>query len=331
MDNGPSHFSLPLYEAPASRETAWRQWRHPVVRDLAWVLASPPLLQPGGATPRWLNEAWGERAFRASTDWLAALERHPAPLHDVLAKRPGRLGTYFETLLAFWLGWPGNPLYRLVGHNLPVRSRNRTLGELDFLVEDRASGELQHWEVAVKFYLGVAPGGDYASWIGPGLKDRLDLKVAHLVRHQLGLTARPEAAGLLRHLGLPMPTPVCLLRGRLFYPPGVRLGDWSPAAAAPGHSTGWWMSRPDFLARFAEAGLHWIRQPKEHWLAPVDLAATDDEAVPIGEPQEAFRFVEALEAANDNRAAAVVGLLGRQEVTRGFITPAAWPRPLEPA
>ncbi|MDF3029504.1 MAG: hypothetical protein K0R03_62 [Moraxellaceae bacterium] len=331
MDTGRDPAALPLYETPALREATWRRWRHPVVRDLAWVLASPPLLQPSGTGLRWLNDAWGERAFRASEGWLAALDQHPAPLRDVLARRPGRLGTYFETLLLFWLSWPGNPLYRLVAHNLPVRTKTRTLGELDFLVEERASGALQHWEVAVKFYLGVAPGGAHAGWIGPGLKDRLDLKVERLLQHQLGLTSRPEAVGLLRHLGLPMPKPVCLLRGRLFYPPHSDLAAWAPDGAAAGHLTGWWMPQQDFLALYADAGLQWIRLPKEHWLTPVDLDAPDTDAVPIGASLEANRLVEALRAAADNRAAAVVGLLDRQEVTRGFITPADWPSILEPA
>ncbi|MFZ5560419.1 MAG: DUF1853 family protein [Pseudomonadota bacterium] len=334
MDNTPAlPFDLPLCQEPAPVETNWRRWRHPVVRDLAWVLASPPLLQPHGSGSgiRWPDAAWSERAFRASEGWLAALDQHPAPLREVLARRPGRLGSHFETLLAFWLAWPGNPLYRLVGHSLPIRSKNRTLGELDFLVEERASGELQHWEVAVKFYLGVTPGGAHAGWIGPGLKDRLDLKVERLLQHQLGISRRPEAVGLLRQLGLPLPAPVCLVKGRLFYPPRARLADWAPDGAAPGHLTGWWMPQAGFLSLYADAGLQWIRLPREHWLTPVDLSSPANAAVPIDEPQAARPLVEGLQAGNDNRAAAVVGLRERREVTRGFITPAEWPQFLEPA
>lgn len=320
----------------------WERWRHGAVRDLAWVLASPPLLRPSDKGLRWLNTAWGERAFRASEDWLAALDRHPAPLLDSLSRRNDhRLGSHFEGLLAFWLAWPGNPLYRLVGHNLAVRSNNRTLGELDFLVEERQSGELQHWEVAVKFYLGVAPGGDHADWIGPGLKDRLDLKVDRLTGHQLGLSRRPEGAGLLRHLGLPAPAPVCLLKGRLFYPATLsaaeRAQHWAPRAANPGHLQGWWMSQEDFLRHYADSPLRWIRLPKQHWLTRV---AADTNTVPIRDAQSAGDFMTALRQSGDNRAAAVIGLSGNddgfpgsharearfREATRGFITPADWPQ-----
>ncbi len=304
--------------------TCWQQWSQPVVRDLAWALASPPLLNPSPADVRWLNAAWCERAFRASYNWLAALDQNPGPLLSALARRGDpRLGSYFEALLAFWLTWEDNPLYRLVGRNLAVRSKNLTLGELDFLVEERQSGELQHWEVAVKFYLGVAPGGVLSQWVGPGLKDRLDLKVQRLLEHQLTLSRTPEGRGLLRHLGLPEPSPVCLLKGRLFYPPGAG-PDWAPHSATANHLAGWWMPQADFLAHYRDAGLHWIRLPKEHWLTEVAPP------VLIGDAQAATALVETLVQTADNRAAAVIGLERDEdghfrENTRGFVTPPQWP------
>lgn len=310
-------------------ESAWRRWRHALVRDLTWVLASPPLLAPSPGPARWLTADWGRQAFAASEDWLAALDRDPAPLQQALSLRPGRLGSYFEGLLDCWLAWPGNPLYRRLYHGLPVRVGTRTVGELDFLVEERASGEIQHWEVAVKFYLGIAPGGREADWVGPGLKDRLDLKLDRLRRHQLPLADSAEAVGLMQALQLPPPRPVCLLRGRFFYPAGASLADWAPASAAPGHQRGWWMDADAFLARHADTGLRWMRLPREHWLAPVDISPGSD-GVRIGEPMAAATLVEAWRGAADNRAAAVVGLAEGREVTRGFITPDPWPRNPDP-
>lgn len=311
-------------------ESAWRQWRHAVVRDLAWTLASPPLINVNVPGTHWLDQDWGRRAFDASRDWLQALDRDPSPLHAALARRPGRLGSYFESLLDAWLDWPGNPLYRRRHHGLQVRIGKLTAGEFDFLVEDRTTGALQHWEVAVKFYLGIVPGGDPAHWVGPGLQDRLDLKLDRLQRHQLTLGRLPQAQALLASLGLPSPVPVALLRGRLFYPAHACPADWTPAPAAPGHLRGWWMPAGDFLATFPDPTLGWMRLPREHWLAPVDLAPGHD-GVRIGEPGTAAALVEAWQAAADNRAAAVVGLVDGREVTRGFITPPSWPRTLEPA
>ncbi|HEX4870467.1 MAG TPA: DUF1853 family protein [Moraxellaceae bacterium] len=310
-------------------ESAWRRWRHALVRDLAWSLASPPLLAAPVPGLLWLDQEWGRRALAASEDWLAALDRDPSPLASALSRRPGRLGSYFESLLDAWLDWPGNPLYRRLYHGLPVRQGKRTVGEFDFLVEERATGEVQHWEVAVKFYLGIAPGGDARHWVGPGLKDRLDLKIDRLASHQLPLAVQPEARALLAALGLPPPRPAGLLRGRLFYPAHACPAEWAPAGAARGHLRGWWMNATDFLRTFPDPGLTWIRLPREHWLAPVDLSPGSD-GVSIGEPQAAAALVEAWQAAADNRAAAVVGLAQGREVTRGFITPPPWPRTLDP-
>jgi len=305
----------------------WQTYETQVVRDLAWALASPPLLAsvrsqtPAGQRVRWLNQAWSERAMAASSDWLKALDRHPAPLLHALADRDSRLGRYFENLLAFWLSWPGNPLYRLVGQSLPIRSKNRIVGELDFLVEDRQSGELQHWEVAVKFYLGIRPGGDWQHWVGPALADRLDLKINRFLMHQLALPDTPEGREFFHHQGLPAPAPVCLLKGRLFYPGNAVLADWAPVAACPDHLTGWWLPQADFLTCYADEPLHWILLPKAHWLTTVDSR------VRIGDPLSAPALIEQLRQSADNRAIAIIGLdHHNNEVTRGFITPPGWPK-----
>lgn len=272
----------------------------------------------------WISQAWSESALESSLEWLNALDRHPAPLLSALSGSDGRLGHYFENLLAFWLSWPANPQYRLVSHGTPIRSRNLTIGELDFLVEDRRSGRLQHWEVAVKFYLGVQPEGDYRYWVGPALKDRLDIKVGRLLHHQLDLPFTPEGAGLLRHLGLPEPDPVCLLKGRLFYPPGVDRASWAPHAASPLHLTGWWMPQPEFLEHYGDDTLQWIRLPRAHWLTTIDRR------VSIGDPLQAAALVESLGDSTDNRAIAVIGLdTDLNEVSRGFITPSGWPKDTE--
>jgi hypothetical protein len=311
-----------------SSSSVWQRFHTQHVRDLAWVLASPPLLQPvrsrtaSGRPVRWLSAEWCNTALSVSLDWLHALDRNPAPLQQALVDRDGRLGHYFENLLAFWLAWDKNPLYRLIRHGIAICSQHRTLGELDFLVEDKRSGKLQHWEVAVKFYLGTRPHGDYRHWLGPALHDRLDLKVTRLLSHQLDLSATNEGAGLLRHLGLTEPEPVCLLKGRLFYPPDADIHTWAPAAASPGHLCGWWMPPEDFLCRYQDdSAINWIKLPRDHWLTAIDSC------VRIGDAERALPFIEQLEHSFDNRAIAVIGLDDRHnEVTRGFITPPEWPQ-----
>ncbi|MBP8853382.1 MAG: DUF1853 family protein [Moraxellaceae bacterium] len=304
----------------------WQTFNTQQVRDLAWVLASPPLLHPlhsraaSGQQVSWLSPAWCDAAYNVCVDWLRELDKHPTPLLQALVNRDARLGRYVENLLAFWLAWPDNPFYRLLHRGLAVRDGNRTIGELDFLVEDRCSGRLQHWEIAVKFYLGTCPGGAYRCWQGPALQDRLDLKVDRLLHHQLSLPFTLEGAALLHQLNLPHPDSVCLLKGRLFYPPDINTGAWSPIASNLDHLRGWWMTRDDFLARYInDFGVEWVHLPKDHWLTQVDSR------INIGVAEQAAPFIERLMQSNDTRAIAVIGLdTQHNEITRGFITPSGW-------
>lgn len=300
----------------------WLRWRHQAVRDLAWAMASPPLLTPVNESACWPGNDWCQQVWHDSRDWLSELDRDPAPLLQVLsARRDPRLGSYFEGLLAFWLASPANRRYRLIAGNLPVRAHRQTLGELDFLVEDRLQGEIQHWEVAVKFYLGVAAdSGDAAGWIGPGQRDCLARKREHLTGQQLGLTREPAGQALLQDLGLPPATPVCLLKGRLFYPAAAgRETGLPPADANPLHLRGWWQHADDFASDPHRSALRWLKLPKPNWLTPVP----DPDILAAALTREQLLELLAREAVP--RAIAVIGVQDGREVTRGFVAPAGWP------
>lgn len=308
-----------------STAAPWLRWRHQAVRDLAWALASPPLLQPAGShdDARWLGQTWCDRALSASLDWLATLDADPTDLLAHLAREHDhRLGSHFESLLAFWLSWPGNPHYELVARNLPVRAEGRTLGEFDFLVRERGSGEWQHWEVAVKFFLGVQPGGQARHWIGPGLRDRLDLKLERLRTHQLRLALGPAGRRVLAEHGLPSARPVCLVKGCLFYPADAAVADWAPRDAATGHLQGWWQDHAGFLARWGDTGLDWLRLPKANWMTAV---LADASMAQPAQPQDIRALLAGLPVAGGRSAVCVIGLRDGREVTRGFVVPAGWP------
>ncbi len=316
----------PGQDAPAA--APWLRWRHQAVRDLAWVIASPPLLRPpadndsrhGDNSPRWLDQAWCNQALTASNDWLAGLDLDSEPLLTHLEREHDhRLGSHFESLLAFWLAWPANPQYELLARNLPLRCDGRTLGEFDFLVRDRISSEVQHWEVAVKFFLGVQPGGQARHWVGPGLRDRLDLKLDHLRQHQLRLASSPAGRRLLAERGLTAVRPVCLVKGCLFYPADADRPTWAAHAAAPGHLQGWWQDHAGFMARWGAADLRWLRLPKANW-----MTAVVDAELP-GPTMTASELLAGLPLAGPRSAICVVGLRDGREITRGFVVAEDWP------
>lgn len=275
------------------------------VRDLAWVLGSAPLVAGTFEDCRWLDTAWSTEARSDSAPLLTALTDDPAPLHVRLqSRRSCRLGHYFETLLAFWLEQSSR--YQLLAHCLPVRDGQRTLGEYDFIVRDTEREVVQHWEVALKFYLGVD-----GAWLGPGLRDRLDRKLAHIRHHQSQLSLTPAGAACLAERGLQVNERCVLLKGRLFYPADAEQSCLPPVN--PGHERGFWIAEQAF-ARWACADSRWQLLARSDFLAPVsgDIGVT---------PQELLRQ----RPAPMTQPLLVAQMSEGQELQRGFIVPEHWP------
>ncbi|HAT29890.1 MAG TPA: DUF1853 domain-containing protein [Janthinobacterium sp.] len=242
----------------AGFERKWGHLTRPHVRALAWLLDAPDLLDPAGAE-------WGGRiatldpTTRADADWLAALQRDPAPLDMALGARVySRLGLYAEKLMAFYFTRRGT----LFAHGLQVRAnKNDTVGEFDFLL--RSGDALLHWEFATKFYLLEGAPDRLDSLVGPNLADTLGLKMRKILDKQLALARHPAAQSLLPRAVLGAQA---LVKGWLFYPEAT-----VPAMAgiSAAHNHGFWCP----LERLGELddGAYVIL-PKLLWLAPLKVA-----------------------------------------------------------
>lgn len=297
-----------------------RHLRHPQVRDLAWVILSPPMLSE---TP------WPQRHPLSASGWVAepqrlaevllALDNEPSTLTEWLSHPvQRRLGRYYEQLWLFAVEHA--PGVELIAANLPIRVNGHTLGELDMLLRDREGDH--HVELAIKFYLGPqqGDGSDPAQWLGADSQDRLDLKLAHLSQHQLPMSSRLESREALSALGVEHLSAELWLGGYLLYPwPGNAL---SPTGVHPEHLRGVWLHQRDWPAFVAQClPGRWQPVPRQAWLAPgnydgawnqAQLQHWFDELGPIAAVQLLVRLTPTADGV-------------WQEAERLFLMPDLWP------
>lgn len=249
--------------------------RHPLVRDLAWLLHAPDMLRTPVAGRPSLEELGLEDPQRRQA-WLNAFEQQPQEIEArVGPSLVNRLGHYHEKIWHFLLDQAPNT--QLLAHNLTVRDgTKRTLGELDLLYRHRDAAQPLHLELAIKYYLGLPQGpqakGSQARWIGPGCADSLAIKRQHSIEHQLPLASRPEAAAILAPFNAPPLTPRLALLGVLFRPWPCEAQLAAPEEIAPGALFGDWLALsrwPDFCRQLDDkSAIRGAFLEKPHWLAP---------------------------------------------------------------
>jgi hypothetical protein len=295
----------------------------PAVRDLAWVISSPGLLD--ATHPAYqghvVDDLWCEGQLRACAAWLTALNLSPAPLHDFIRTRPTRrLGHYFETLITFWL--TRTPETQLIATNLQVQDEQRTSGEYDFLFRD-ARGMVHHWEVAIKFYLQVEPRSVQHAFIGPGTRDRLDLKLNKVFQQQL-LLSHTAAGQRALPQGIRPDETQAFIKGYLFYH-AATTDTQSISGVSATHLSGWWVRHALEKLPKSTAESRWALLPRLRWLAPAYLA-----------DEETLMTYQALNKQLDRHFSAnadavlVFEMLrspagGWAEISRGFVVCSSWP------
>lgn len=311
---------MPNFSFQAQFERTRGHLQDPHVRDLAWLLDSPNLLEP--TAPQWqgkiasLFDHQGDDIDR----WLIELDRAPQELHALIQSHSfARLGRYSELLMAFFFR------YRqvLFAHGLQVRAaKNETIGEFDFLLwrkEITSTPLLLHWEFATKFYLmeasGANKGADFL--VGPNLADTLGAKMRKILDRQLILSKHPAAQ---IHLPEPVDSAQALVKGWLFYP---RIQDDANEVLASGasivHCRGYWCALTEVAGL---PGTCYRLLPRLSWLAPAraSLAACIDKAALMTALDAHFAIdtLPVMVATMEQRDDAAI------EIERGFIVPNDW-------
>lgn len=180
------------------------------------------------------------------------------PENEVLGKRIEHFFEYFIN---------NSKNNRLILKNLQIFKDKITIGELDFLIEDRQRKQVLHIEFIYKFYLYDPKKSQIAleRWIGPNRNDSLLDKITKLKEKQLPLLYRSETITTLQKLDIQpndIIQKVCFF-GNLFVPLSHQNKKFSHLNNDC--IVGYWIHSEEFTKEEYGSYLYYIPQKKD-WI-----------------------------------------------------------------
>lgn len=247
-----------LNQAPTLDEP-WLQFKNLQVRQLAFCLSSPNILQSIPSELRFKQHTFQLHSqhtwaihFKNYHARLLYLDRHPQELELFLQRlKSTRLGLRFEMFIWFWLLDQAYHPYQVLGHSIQKIVARQTIGELDFLLLNHENNQVEHWEVALKYYLAET---DYTlpCWYGLNRSDQLIRKLNHFSQQQFQFDEALEQTIEQRFV---------VLKGQLYLPLQHRLlplPDWVNQERRLGY---WGSTIPANHAQF-------YRLHRQEWICP---------------------------------------------------------------
>ncbi|HEY8403855.1 MAG TPA: DUF1853 family protein [Flavobacteriales bacterium] len=299
-------------------------FRNPEVADLAWAIASAPLMSNDDSYSdlQMVGEEWCLSQLEAHNLWLRDLDDNPSALLDFLnAEGLKLLGKKFESLLAFWFSH--SPVFELLHRNVVLHDdAKNTSGEIDFIIRDVETNELMHIESACKYYIGYQKSSHWDNWIGPNGHDSLDNKLKKSQR-QLRAFERKEGRAFLKAHELEMPRSYLFMKGYFFHHYSRLEGAVPPKHAHPHYNGGWYIYEHE-LPLFKGDYAQWMLLPKQRWIGTYQSH----------EEQDVFSGSEMIDACRQfirrhAKAPMIIQVEERDgltvEVSRGFVVRDAWP------
>jgi len=215
----------------------------PIQRFYQWVIDSPSLLE--------LRSPISDLSVFSSNHRLDDTHTYQG--------NP-RLGFLYQHLCEQVIN--SSPNHAITHDEIQINVDGRTLGAIDFIVENQQSNLLEHWEVAIKFYL---LHGDI--WFGPNSHDQLDKKLERMLNHQLAMSS--SSAFVEQYPELQTASEHLLMQGRLYINPFL---DQSVPTECLGHKinssqvNGFWCYKSQ--VHLIEEALYPIN--KDQWAAGTD-------------------------------------------------------------
>ncbi len=233
--------------------------RNQEANNVVWAVKSPPLISSKDNI--WPEEDW----FR---DWeVKAFGSESSNPNQ-------KLGLYFEKTLHNWI--EQEPKLTLLARNLVVRSSARTLGEFDLIV--RNENFIEHWEIAVKFFLGIGDRKNIGHWIGPNPRDTLERKLDSLENRQIRLGNNPVAKRILEQKNIEIDSRRIIFKGRLFHPYKMfKMSRFEhPKDINLSHEKGWWLLWEELDSHKELKNSSFKLLEKREWLAQLKNIDTEE-------------------------------------------------------
>lgn len=306
----------------------YHAYKNQLVRDLAWTVASPPLIKNNSdSNYTFLSAKYFEEEYNEFIMVLRKLDKNPYELEDHIKNGNTQLlGKYFEALIEFWL--EKSETKELLAVNLQVFKNRQTIGEFDFVYKDLLTGNTIHLECAGKFYLAHKQSSRWENFIGPNSVDNLGRKLHKTFNDQINLSIWEEGKDALLIEGIDGKVhPQILLKGYLFYYVDLFFNNnfIMPDDAEESHSKGWWIFAKDIDYFFPGKKCKWIIIERMNWISkiynPVDdsVYSTNEVIKKLKEYFTCNTYPLLIAELNMNDD----GIY--EEVSRGFIVSDSWP------
>ena len=272
--------------------------RNQEANNIVWAVKSPPLISSK-------DNIWPE------ANWFRDWEVKAFGSESLNPNQ--KLGLYFENTLHEWI--EKEPKLTLLAHNLIVTSKRRTLGEFDLIVRNENS--IEHWEIAVKFFLGIRNRKNIGHWIGPNPRDTLERKLDSLENRQIRLGDNPDARRILEQEDIKIDSRRIIFKGRLFHP--YKMFKTSrfefPEDINRSHEKGWWLRWEELDSHKELKNSSFKLLDKREWLAQLKTIDTE-EIISFDELKDSCASIFTSHVAIINGE--------RNELSRGFVVSKDW-------
>ena len=176
-----------------------------------------------------------------------------------------RLGHLVEKIVALLIRSSTN--FNVLFENIQIIEDKKTIGELDFIIEEKSTKQLIHLELAYKFYL-FDPAlslDSICNWIGPNRNDSLKEKIEKVKNKQFPLLYHDSTRSTLKTVSIDQVAQALCLLVSLYIPFDYKVN------MAPEYQKGikgYYYKLETFIAAHNESKTYYLPSKKEWGIDP---------------------------------------------------------------